>query len=179
MLTSEVLRRARDLIDTPEKWCQGDLGGNGSYCAVGACKLALGMDLRDPILFNGILDVLRELEVVMRMWPSEFNDAPHTTHADVMAAFDEAIAEAEAQEQPTPLADELQRVLAACDTLADELTDSILADAPDYDRAIVRDVAHTELFMCAQDVKRLFGPVSAEEREAVKRAIRDSLGLGA
>lgn len=177
MLTSEVLRRARDLIDTPEKWCQGDLGGNGSYCAVGACKLALGMDLRDPIHFNGIPDVLRELEAVMRMWPSEFNDAAHTTHADVMAAFDQAIAEAEAQEQPTPNADELQRILAACDALTDTLTDSIIAESPDYDRATVRDVAHAEVFMCAQDVKRLFGPVSAEEREAVKRAIRDSLGL--
>lgn len=176
MLTSEILRRARGLIDTPEKWCKGMMEYNGSYCAVGACKVAMGLPLRDGLVRDRPLDLL---SAVMGEWVAEFNDAPHTTHADVMAAFDQAIIDAEASEnlEPTPNADELAVVLAACDALTDTLTDGILTATPDYDRATVRDVVAAEVFMCAQDMRLLFGPVSLCEREAVRQAIRDSLGL--
>lgn len=100
--TADVLRRARALIDTPEKWCKGALVRDGAFCVRGALKTAISGSIWaafDPLLtraeqalgFPGFDGVHSEPRL-----PS-WNNAPERTHADVMAAFDKAIALAEAR----------------------------------------------------------------------------------
>lgn len=90
MTTAEVLREARALIDTPEKWTKGYRGER--LCAVAAIASAAPRDwLPAKYALNRALG--REESVVLYRW----NDDPATTHADVLAAFDRAIALAEAQ----------------------------------------------------------------------------------
>lgn len=103
MTAADQLRAAKALIDSPEKWIKGrfavdKLGLTTSYddpratcfCAVGACR---------RYCFRGDLDeALPESFVALGKKASpvvEFNDHPDTTHADVMALFDRAIALAE------------------------------------------------------------------------------------
>lgn len=94
--TVEVLRAARALIDTPEKWTQGcyakDAKGNG-----------LPPEDEDAVCFCAS-GALRHVDVDVDVcWPAfdalglavggniiEFNDSH--SHADVLAAFDRAIA---------------------------------------------------------------------------------------
>lgn len=66
-------------------------------------------------------------------------------------------------------------ILAAVDDMAATVTDLICRDA-DFDRATVLDVCRVDLFAWAQDLKRLFGPVSVDERAAIRDTLRDSLG---
>lgn len=81
---------ARALIDTPEKWCKGihptrkcamyaveAVTGNGDRFA--ACGDALG----NAIPTSKLKDCGHSVVL--------FNDAPFTTHADIMALFDRAI----------------------------------------------------------------------------------------
>lgn len=117
LTTSEVLRAARALIDTPEKWCQGTQGRdrNGlrddrnpvSLCMVGACKVAAGVPLPTP--YGDIAHIADFLaRATGAITPAAFNDRNTTTHADVIAAFDRAIADAEAIEAEhatTPVSD--------------------------------------------------------------------------
>lgn len=99
------LSAAKALIDTPEKWTQGTVArdANGEMvehardavclCAFGACRVAIGP----------YADVSPLMEALRRAIPTEnaapttvsFNDHPDTTHDDVMALFDRAIAVAE------------------------------------------------------------------------------------
>lgn len=89
----ENLKAAKALIDTPEKWGRG----GSSYipvrgkplCVLGACdQTRMSETAKDalrehiPARFGG------------RFIP--FNDHPDTTHADIMALFNRAIAAAEA-----------------------------------------------------------------------------------
>jgi hypothetical protein len=102
--TADILREARALIDTPEKWTQDaearDADGNEvlyndpsatCFCAIGAMSRAA--DEYSPSRETRILrravfgDVWRPI-------PS-WNDAPETSHADVLEAFDRAITLAE------------------------------------------------------------------------------------
>lgn len=101
--TAEILRKARSLV--AKGWCQGhyacDQDGDfcdsnspdaASWCAQGALHragMALG-DKRAPSL--AAQNFL--YEAVGRHVP-DFNDAASTTHADVLDAFDRAIAAAE------------------------------------------------------------------------------------
>ena len=87
--SAEKLRRAKSLIDTPDKWIKGDrvrvVNNQRCYCAVGALEMA-GARFRPLVraLPGGSYTIV------------DFNDAPTTTHADVMALFDRAIAAEEA-----------------------------------------------------------------------------------
>ena len=99
----ENLVAAKALIDTPEKWLKGALttGDGTCFCAMGAVGAAGGYNL----LSN---DTNPELAALIDSIPAdfqlqggrhqlvEFNDHPDTTHADVMALFDRAIAAADA-----------------------------------------------------------------------------------
>jgi len=96
----ENLIAAKALIDTPEKWTKNPQSTEPAcaYAAVGlACNgKVLGQNVFTstpdemeaqthlaaflPIEFSGDIDVIR------------FNDHPDTTHADIMALFDRAIA---------------------------------------------------------------------------------------
>lgn len=94
---------ARALIDTPEKWMKGSYHSQstGCLCALGALGVAAHGDAYDweYVDAKALLSVLRPddedwLIVV------DFNDHPDTTHADVMAWFDRAIAAQEPSDAP-------------------------------------------------------------------------------
>ena len=93
----EVLREARSLVDTPEKWCQGAERVGNALCSVGAISVASGMGEVRLDFFPRALETFRAV-VGWNQSASWWNDAPERTHADVLAAFDKAIALAEAEE---------------------------------------------------------------------------------
>lgn len=109
LTTVEVLRLARALIADESKWIKGAdalpsrnadpeeecLNPEDSaavcWCAGGAiCHVAVEYDVAE--------EVCKTLAShVGVQWVYEFNDAESTTHADVLAAFDKAIATEEAK----------------------------------------------------------------------------------
>jgi hypothetical protein len=103
MTPSEILRKAKALIDTPEKWTKGSnarsMGGFKvsaydesacKFCSIGALSKANNGDKRYS-------DIYYYLDAAMVTRVSAFNDTH--THAEVMAKWDEAIALAEADER--------------------------------------------------------------------------------
>jgi hypothetical protein len=106
MTVRDDLIAARALIDTPEKWGKGDGGYNGPekplLCAYGACG-AVAQKHGSFIALTAALDRALPDEMPEGLDPYDgletpaFNDDPDTTHADIMALFDRAIA---AQPQP-------------------------------------------------------------------------------
>lgn len=103
MKISEQLKSARALIDTPSKWLQGQYGdGNASefenstcFCSLGAIHRAMGNGMYAPDK-NTLSIALGK--AMGGSWEdiSEFNDG--NEHETVMAAWDEAIRLAEAEE---------------------------------------------------------------------------------
>jgi hypothetical protein len=94
--TADVLRRARALIDSPEKWMRAAGMFDAPYCvmgAVGAAERDMGLD---PLLDFGFRARGAIRVVIGTRAIPKWNDAPERTHADVIAAFDRAIALAEA-----------------------------------------------------------------------------------
>lgn len=120
---SQILRKARKLIADPEHWTQGSYAReaqNGAsttiasdrarcFCSIGALERA-AFDtsgyrlLWNPrqvgsyraaraCLFDALADIAPSFPVVV-----SFNDDLDTTHADVLALFDRAIALAEDKE---------------------------------------------------------------------------------
>jgi hypothetical protein len=105
---AEILRNARKLIEKPETWCKGAMvrrrgdmiypgptfspEDGDQYCALGALCVG-GPPDRGPGFFDAreILYGVNDAGSVL-----DLNDGPHTTHADVLALFDKAIAAAEA-----------------------------------------------------------------------------------
>lgn len=98
---AQVLRDARALIDTPDKWTKGKFENGGCYCALGAVAKVCGFDPRNAWL--GEMDAVhRALDASLPFGfeaTPDFNDHRNTTHADVMALFDRAIAAAEVEKQ--------------------------------------------------------------------------------
>ena len=106
--TLQILRKARKLIEKPERWCKGDAakdraGENedvmsrkaAAFCMAGAVVRASGgwcreyytaRDHVEAVIGSHALDAL-----------AEWNDAPRRTHAQVLRAFDKAIAKLEAK----------------------------------------------------------------------------------
>lgn len=87
MKTSEILTAARKQIELPENWCQQYFFRDNARCSDGALVMASLMG--DP----------KSVEQADRLLASEmdgdirtFNDT--RTHAEVLAAFDRAIAAA-------------------------------------------------------------------------------------
>lgn len=96
--TADVLRRARALIDTPKKWRQfaGNCvmpSGKDGHCMMSAVWAATQKDDWRDHTFQAARLVLQD--VTGEDTVHEWNDSPNTTHADVMQAFDRAIALAE------------------------------------------------------------------------------------
>jgi hypothetical protein len=83
--TKEILEAAKARIDTPEKWCQGILSLDGRRCAMAAFE---GWETGTVPLY----DLLAKDASYGTPSLVEFNDTH--THAEVMALFDRAIAEA-------------------------------------------------------------------------------------
>lgn len=94
MKTSEILRKAVELIDTPEKWCQGTRldALTGQMCMVGAyCKVKYG-DARYS-KYDPTENIKLSFGCHDSVWP--FNDSRLTTHEDVLTAYALAIVVAE------------------------------------------------------------------------------------
>ena len=92
---ADVLRRARALIEKPEHWCKHALERNGAFCVLGAALLAahgnpLAAAPLPSKMFSFIWDACGGP-------PAAFNNAPERTHAEVLAAFDRAVALAESE----------------------------------------------------------------------------------
>lgn len=88
--TRDDLIAAKALIDTPEKWCKGAFRDrHGRICAITAISSAAISNYREMrgALFDQIIQPRRKPIGV-----GAFNDLPTTTHADVMALFDRALA---------------------------------------------------------------------------------------
>lgn len=84
MTTRKRIEAAKGLIDSPAKWCQGFTNnGHGQRCALGAFRGRNARPLYDLLAADPSYGT-RSLV--------EFNDTH--THAEVMALFDRALAEA-------------------------------------------------------------------------------------
>lgn len=100
---SDVLRIARAKIDTPDKWWGGagmSLGQEKNHCA----RTAISSEEK---CLETRPEVQRALELFCQVLGTDpnrpgqvyrWNDAPERTHAEVLAAFDRAIALAEQEE---------------------------------------------------------------------------------
>jgi hypothetical protein len=92
MSVKQNLIAAKLLIDTPEKWGQGEYAQDGCFCAIGALAEAMNID---PV--SAKLSMTREFKTLRDSVPEpfygvwRFNDDEATTHADIMALFDRAI----------------------------------------------------------------------------------------
>ena len=91
--TADLLRRARALIDTPEKWSQVDTKIGDQRCMFQALEDAGAGFGREPAYV-----ALANAAGFVRGWAEAGVWQAGHTHADVLTAFDRAIAAAE----PTP-----------------------------------------------------------------------------
>lgn len=92
MKTSEVLTAARALINAAEKWGQRENAfGKGRRCAGSAICDAVPCYADSSAAFEAFEAIIKQPIV-------RWQDAPERTHAEVMAAFDRAIAAAQADE---------------------------------------------------------------------------------
>src|SRR6266853_5063736 len=94
-----ILIAARELIEKPEAWCKFELARMGSvpvwsgsedatcFCALGAIVRLLG----SATYGSPVEDALDSAVPGGFACASDFNDAPTTTHADVLALYDRAI----------------------------------------------------------------------------------------
>ena len=101
----ENLIAAKALIDTPQKWTKGHYQFGDCFCSLGALGCVLEMTPSDDMGGNEIAlgmalpaDFEPDSELTVGTKVVNYNDHPETTHADIMALFDRAIAAAE----PTP-----------------------------------------------------------------------------
>jgi hypothetical protein len=96
----DILKRARSLIEKPERWTQGAAARKecGDTCNAAdiraVCFCALGAIERALADVGVVGDVARRTRAMIGpthgsvvMW----NDAPERTHAEVLASFDAAI----------------------------------------------------------------------------------------
>ena len=96
---AQVLRDARALIDTPDKWVKGYNERDGCMCVLGAiAKVLRSRNVIPDWEYSESAEMAKFLPAGFRQI-DDFNDHPTTTHADVMALFDRAIAAAELETQ--------------------------------------------------------------------------------
>lgn len=147
----KVLRESRSRVEVPEKWFTPARWALGladwdSCCAITALPDLLADE------HNGLAaDALARgmgLENVCDI--PEWNDSH--THAEVLAAFDRAIAIVEAG--PTPNADTALDVMAACDIAAGVVARYIVSEHPGMDLMEIQTLVSAELFYAAQDTAR-------------------------
>lgn len=91
----DVLKKARELVARPGGWCQGDVFGGDACCALGATSSVVSDDGDDGPASDAE-DILRKAIGTNRL--ADWNDAPGRTQAEVVAAFDKAIALAEEEQ---------------------------------------------------------------------------------
>ena len=94
---ADILRKAKALIDKPEKWLKCNFNVEDRYCVEGAMMHVAAFDYRNGRLADAASNFFR---LAVKGSPLLWNDRDETTHSDVMLAFDRAIT----------LADPLQRI---------------------------------------------------------------------
>lgn len=159
-----ILREARGKIERPERWMTPErlaIGScePGSDCAMTALpSIMIGSSAEaahETLAWAmGLMDHIDRIAV--------WNDSH--THAEVLAAFDKAIASIEAQinplvygfvlPEPTPNADAALAVLEACEEAGGVVARQIVTGRPDLDFEEVSNVAASELFYAAQDTAK-------------------------
>lgn len=99
----ELLIRARALIENPKNWSRKapQVLMTAPYCAMTACYTAAAYDgsrgympSSYPKSIGRLAAALPEIGICMSI--ANFNDHPDTSHDDILALFDRAIAELEA-----------------------------------------------------------------------------------
>jgi hypothetical protein len=101
--TVEILREARAYLSDPARWHQGHYGDDARTCMVGGVKRAVsgsqfGSFFSDSRAYPAVMALARSIGDGVRLsGVFAFNDS--TTHAEMLAAFDRAIANEEAREQ--------------------------------------------------------------------------------
>lgn len=75
----EVLDRMRDLMATPEQWCQGVENTGNAYCLIGAMVAAAPAFADYQPVCNAMHKELKSFWA-LHAW----NDAPERTHADIL-----------------------------------------------------------------------------------------------
>lgn len=108
--TSEILRKAKKLIEKPEKWTTGQYFSQGAMCSLGAVIKATGQSRK---YFNAHREDVYNAEEVLNKATTEivknpcsecfgsvvdYNDAPRRTHKQILKLFDTAIKIADEQE---------------------------------------------------------------------------------
>jgi hypothetical protein len=102
-----ILVKARELLSDENHWIKGTVTDGGKrFCAVGAVQyVGRYMNYEVSMLLEHLLR-----DAMPKGYPAShiptFNDDPHTTHADVLAMFDRAIAVCkgtEVAEEPKPV----------------------------------------------------------------------------
>ena len=98
MDTVETLREARKLIEKPENWIKGqsiEIRPEGNaYCLLGALSwtsYANGNFMPDKTYRSATSAVIDSVVARNYGGASLFNDAPETTHEDVLSLIDETI----------------------------------------------------------------------------------------
>jgi hypothetical protein len=103
MTPSEVLRAARSLIADEKNWGKNATidyySEHTRYCMLGALQSGASSleSNADSLLAAGHRFLSRAL--AGKAYVTQFNDAPSTTHSDVLAVFDKAIELAEQAEK--------------------------------------------------------------------------------
>ena len=108
---AQVLRDARNLIAAPERWTQGALARDRCgmpmapdspharrWCMVGAIRVVI-VEVDGDLFWDCVdaVDAVDAVSDVIGGGTTAWNDLPGRSHAEVLAAFDEAITAAEAQ----------------------------------------------------------------------------------
>lgn len=93
--TADDLRAARAAIAAPGLWCKNAYEDGGRCCAIRALEVATCRLLGDAAFWRA-RQALRHALPEGFLSVIAYNDAPTTTHADILALFDRAIAEEEA-----------------------------------------------------------------------------------
>lgn len=101
MTTIEILKKARELLSDPARWCQNKYKDGDKRCMAGALAESAGCNI-----LPAVDDALEAIEIKLEYITSAealrlehiptFNDAPERTHAEILQRFDEAIARLEA-----------------------------------------------------------------------------------
>jgi hypothetical protein len=96
----QIILKARELLSDPAKWCKGYHTNAGAYCILGAIGARDWNDGADEEVIERIESALpllfRLRAYVFDSWSNlkpavaAFNDAPSTTHADILALLDRA-----------------------------------------------------------------------------------------
>lgn len=95
MKASEILIKARELIEQPDRWAKGSMVGK-CMCSGSAVDEAGRRFWRAR---NNAMSILRRsIGVVSLTDLIAWNDAPERTHPEVLAAFDSAITLAQKEE---------------------------------------------------------------------------------